>query len=51
MGKNFGRIMVGMDTDLTILDRDIFNISAEDLKGTESVMTIVNGKIVYDRIS
>jgi predicted amidohydrolase YtcJ len=50
-GDHFGRIMVGMEADLTILDRDIFNISAEDLKGTESLLTIINGKIVYDRLS
>ena len=51
METRFGRIVVGMDADLTLLDRDIFKVSEEDLKQTESVLTLVNGKIVYDRIS
>ena len=51
MGGRFGRIAVGMDADLTLLDRDIFKISAEDLKETESVLTLINGDIVYDGIS
>jgi len=51
LGNRFGRIAVGMDADLTLLDRDIFKVSVEDLKETESLMTLVNGEIIYDRIS
>ena len=51
MESRFGRIAVGMDADLTLLDRDIFKISVEDLKETESLLTLINGKIVYDQVS
>ena len=38
----------GKLADLAVLSQDIFEIPADDLPKTESVMTIVGGKIVYD---
>jgi predicted amidohydrolase YtcJ len=51
MQDSFGRISVGMCADLTLLDRDIFEVSVEDLKDTKSLLTLVNGRIVYDGLS
>ncbi len=42
-----GDIKVGMFADLAVLDEDYFNIEEEKIKGIESVLTIVDGKIVY----
>lgn len=42
-----GDIQVGMLADLAVLNRDYFSIAAEEIKGIESVLTIVDGKIVY----
>lgn len=42
-----GTIEVGKYADLAVLDRDYFNVSEEDIKTMESVLTIVNGKPVY----
>jgi predicted amidohydrolase YtcJ len=42
-----GDIKVGMFADLAVLDEDYFSIEEEKIKGIESVLTIVDGKIVY----
>ena len=42
-----GSIEVGKLADLTIVDRNIFDISVNNLDKTQVVMTIVDGKIVY----
>jgi predicted amidohydrolase YtcJ len=42
-----GDIQVGMLADLAVLNRDYFSIAAEEIKGIESVLTVVDGKIVY----
>jgi hypothetical protein len=34
--------------DLAVLSQDIFTVSPSELPKTESVLTMVNGKIVYD---
>jgi len=36
-----------MFADLAVLSSDFFSIDAEDIKGIESVLTVVGGKIVY----
>jgi len=44
-----GTIEIGKWADFTILDRDIFNIPARDILRTNVEMTIVGGKIVYQK--
>jgi len=42
-----GDIQLGMLADLAVLDRDYFNVDDEAIKSIESILTIVNGNIVY----
>ena len=46
--KDKGSIEPGKLADLAVLSQDIFTIPIEDLPKTESVLTLVNGKAVYD---
>ena len=43
-----GSLEPGRLADLAVLSQDIFKVSAADLPKTESVLTMVGGKIVYD---
>ena len=42
-----GQIKVGQLADLAILSKDYFSVHEEEIKGIESVMTVVNGDVVY----
>ncbi|MFZ1872472.1 MAG: amidohydrolase [Chania sp.] len=42
-----GQIKVGQLADMAVLSQDYFSVSEEQIKGIESVMTMVDGKIVY----
>ncbi|PKM19590.1 MAG: amidohydrolase [Gammaproteobacteria bacterium HGW-Gammaproteobacteria-15] len=42
-----GRIKVGQLADLVVLESDFFTVPEEEIKGIESVMTVVDGKVVY----
>ncbi|VXB52000.1 putative N-substituted formamide deformylase, dihydropyrimidinase or isoaspartyl peptidase [Bacillus mycoides] len=42
-----GKIAKGYEADFTILDRNIFEIEAEEIKEVQAEMTVVDGKIVY----
>jgi predicted amidohydrolase YtcJ len=44
-----GCIKVGMLADLAVLDNDFFAVEEEEIKNIESLLTIVDGKIVYAR--
>ncbi len=44
---NKGKIAPGQLADLAVLSADYFTISEEEIKGIESVLTIVGGKVVY----
>jgi predicted amidohydrolase YtcJ len=46
--KDKGSLEAGKLADLAVLSQDIFRIPAADLPKTESVLTLVGGKIVYD---
>jgi hypothetical protein len=46
--KDKGSIEPGKLADLAVLSQDIFKIPTPDLPKTESVLTIVGGKIVFD---
>ena len=42
-----GRIEKDQLADPVVLSKDYFNVAEEEIKGIESVMTIVDGKVVY----
>lgn len=42
-----GRIEVGMDADLAVLDRDLLAVGPSAIIGTTSVATLVGGRIVH----
>jgi predicted amidohydrolase YtcJ len=44
-----GTIEIGKWADFTVLDKDLYNISPEEILKTNVVMTVVNGKIVYKK--
>lgn len=46
--KDKGSLEPGKLADLAVLSQDIFKIPTNDLPKTESVLTLVDGKVVYD---
>lgn len=42
-----GQIKVGQLADMAVLSEDYFSVPEEQIKGIESVMTVVDGKVVY----
>ena len=46
--KEKGSLEVGKLADLAVLSQDIFTVDVSQLPKTESVLTMVGGKIVYD---
>ena len=46
--KDKGSLEPGKLADLAVLSQDIFTVAAGDLPRTESVLTLVGGKIIYD---
>ncbi|MBH3083249.1 amidohydrolase [Serratia bockelmannii] len=42
-----GQIKVGQLADMAVLSQDYFSVPEEQIKGIESVMTVVDGKVVY----
>ena len=49
MENDKGTIAAGKLADLAVLSQDVFHVPADRLPETVSVMTIVDGKIAYDR--
>lgn len=47
--KEKGTLAKGMLADLAVLSQDIFIIPAQQLPSTKSVLTIIDGKIVYQQ--
>ncbi|KAF2329021.1 amidohydrolase [Flavobacterium daemonense] len=45
--KDKGKLIKGMYADMAILSDDYFTLKPDDIRKIESVLTIVNGKIVY----
>jgi hypothetical protein len=45
---NKGRIKEGYFADMAVLDTDIFTCDPAAIKDTQSVLTVVGGKIVYE---
>jgi predicted amidohydrolase YtcJ len=48
MEERIGSIEPGKLADLVVLDRDFFTIPDEEIKRVRALLTIVNGKVVYD---
>jgi predicted amidohydrolase YtcJ len=46
--EKIGSIAPGKQADLVVVDRDVLTISAEELKETKILWTIVGGKTVYE---
>ena len=46
-GESKGRLTSGYAADLAVLSQDIFSIDVDQLPGTQSVLTLVDGKVVY----
>ncbi len=46
-----GMLKPGMLADMALLSQDIFKVPPAELPTTTSMLTIVNGRIVYDRMS
>lgn len=42
-----GRIVKDQLADLVVLSQDYFSVAEEEIKGIESVLTVVGGKVVY----
>jgi hypothetical protein len=42
-----GTVEVGKLADLAVLSADYFSVPEEEIKGIESVLTVVGGKVVY----
>ncbi len=42
-----GKLVPGMYADLSVLSADYFSVDADKVRSMESLLTIVNGKIVY----
>ncbi|PFR45104.1 amidohydrolase [Bacillus thuringiensis] len=42
-----GQITKGYEADFTILDRNIFEIEAEEMKEVQAEMTVIDGQVVY----
>ena len=47
--KEKGKLKAGMLADLVVLDRDLFTIKPETIRDAHVVMTVVGGKVVYER--
>ena len=44
-----GRLKTGMKSDIIVIDRDIFNCEYSEIPETKVLMTIVDGKVVYEK--
>ncbi len=48
--KEKGTLMPGMLADLAVLSKDIFTIPTQQMPSVKSVLTMINGKIVYQEV-
>jgi predicted amidohydrolase YtcJ len=50
MEDRLGTIEPGRLADLAVLDRDYFSVPDVEIKKIRSVLTVVDGKVVYESI-
>ncbi len=50
MESKLGSLERGKLADLVVLDKDYMDVSDEELKKIKSVLTVVDGKIIYDKL-
>lgn len=46
--RSKGRIMPGLAADLAVLSQDVLTVPAQDLPATKSLLTVVDGEIVFE---
>ncbi|MCG8484686.1 MAG: amidohydrolase [Clostridia bacterium] len=51
MEDRIGTIEAGKLADIIVIDRNLFEIDVEEILGTQVIMTMVNGKIVYQAMA
>ncbi|WP_243524830.1 amidohydrolase [Bacillus pseudomycoides] len=44
-----GKIVKGYEADFIIIDRDIFEVKAEEIKNIQVEMTVIDGQVVYQK--
>jgi predicted amidohydrolase YtcJ len=49
--KNLGTLEVGKQADLVVLDRDYMAVPAADIRKIRPTLTMVGGRVVFDRMS
>ena len=49
MENKTGMLKAGMYADFTVLDKDLFKVSPENIRDVKVVMTVVNSKEVYKK--
>jgi predicted amidohydrolase YtcJ len=49
MGDITGSLAVGNRADLIVTDRNIFTVDPGEIPETRVILTLFNGKVVYDR--
>jgi hypothetical protein len=47
--RNLGSLEVGKQADLVVLDRDYLSVPAAEIKNIRSTLTMVGGRVVYER--
>jgi predicted amidohydrolase YtcJ len=47
--KDKGSLEVGKLGDLIVIDRNVLTCPADDIRGTKVLLTVVDGKVVYER--
>ena len=48
--KNKGSVERGKYADLILIDRDISTCPVHDIRATQVLLTVVGGKVVWDRL-
>ena len=49
MENKKGRIKEGFYADMVILDKDIFTVDPSEIKDIQPILTMVGGKVVYEK--
>lgn len=48
MENELGTLQAGMLADMVVLDRNLFTIPIEEIRNTKAVLTMVDGKVVFE---